>query len=117
MTLGGLKRSLKLQTQPVPSPSPRYCLRFTLWAKEWELPVKARGTMLAQSEGGVPFEFSGEMVFRDGTSASFFCSFQAQVVQSALVSCEKVRGVCQGWWVCQRWWVRDGVEVRDAERG
>ena len=53
-----------------------YCLRFTIFAKRWELPVRALGRILARAADGVtPTQFSGEMFFADGSSAGFYCSF------------------------------------------
>jgi predicted dehydrogenase len=60
-----------------------YCLRFTLWAMRWQMPERVIGRILAQSErpkGSAPVltEFSGELLFPEGVSADFFCSFLAQ---------------------------------------
>src|SRR5262249_45463513 len=49
------------------------------------------GRLLKQHDAGggrlpVPMEFSGELFFAGGTSASFFCSFQAANQQWAVVS-------------------------------
>jgi hypothetical protein len=60
-------------------PRRRYCIRFTLWAREWAMPLRARATMHAQSDAGVPFEHTAEMLWADGSSATYFCSFLAQV--------------------------------------
>ena len=69
-------------------PPNRYNIRFTLVMKDWLLPVKARGTMLAQTPEGVPLEMSGELLYEDGTSAAFFCSFLVHATQLAVVSGE-----------------------------
>lgn len=67
-----------------------YCLRFTLFAKRWELPVKASGHILARAADGVtPTEFSGELIFSDGTSAGFYCSFVIESQQWVSVMGER----------------------------
>jgi predicted dehydrogenase len=53
-----------------------YCLRISLFAKNWELPTQVSGRILAHAADGVtPTQFSGELVFADGSSAGFHCSF------------------------------------------
>lgn len=57
-----------------------YCIRQTLWAMNGELPREVFGRILAEgkqpnSPGNVPLEFSAEMFFESGVSASFYCSF------------------------------------------
>lgn len=86
--------------------------------KDWRLPTKARGTMLAQTSEGVPLEISGELVFEDGTTAGMFCSFLVHETQLAVISGERasiqVGGRLRYWtwgacsmlmggksWVCQ----------------
>ena len=49
----------------------------------WELPVEVSGRILAQtgellSGLAVPTAFSGELIFADGVSADFYCSFLAE---------------------------------------
>lgn len=68
-----------------------YCLRFTLWALNYALPVRVSGRIhreSVQAEGvpAVPLEFSGSLDFADGVSASFHCSFTAQNAQWAVIS-------------------------------
>ncbi len=58
-----------------------YNIRFALWAMRYEMPLSVTGNMLqgaarADSPEPVPVEFSGEMFFGNGVSASFFCSFK-----------------------------------------
>jgi len=65
-----------------------YNLRFTLWAMNYELPTRVSARTLAQagrpdSPGQVPIEMSGELLFRSGVSASFYCSFQTENQQWA----------------------------------
>ena len=67
-----------------------YNLRFTLWAMDYELPTRVSARTLAQagrpeSPGQVPVEMSGELFFRDGVSASFYCSFRTENQQWANV--------------------------------
>jgi len=68
-----------------------YCLRFTLWAMNYASPVQVTGRIHAetrQTAGSppVPLAFSGTLVFSDGVSASFYCSFNAANAQWAVVS-------------------------------
>lgn len=63
-----------------------YCLRFSLWAKQWKMPEQVTGRIHAEvrrpdSSSSVPTEFSGELFFADGTSAGFFCSFLTGIHQ------------------------------------
>jgi predicted dehydrogenase len=71
-----------------------YCLRFTLWAMNWQLPHTVTGRILSQStavSGHVPSptELSGELIFDGGVSAGFYCSFLVQYQQWAFVSGQK----------------------------
>lgn len=57
-----------------------YCIRFFLWAMQGEMPIEVRGRILStlqakDSPRSVPGEFSGELIFANGVSASFYCSF------------------------------------------
>lgn len=53
-----------------------YCLRISLFAMNWELPISATGRILAVAADGVtPTQFSGELIFANGVSAGFHCSF------------------------------------------
>jgi predicted dehydrogenase len=68
-----------------------YNIRFTLWAMNWRLPERVTGRLLAQharrdSRDPVPLEFSGELLYSNGVSASFYCSFRAENQQWAVVS-------------------------------
>jgi predicted dehydrogenase len=65
-----------------------YNIRFTLWAMNWELPARVAGHLLAEyrrpgDSSAVPTDFSAELFFADGVSASFYCSFLAQLQQWA----------------------------------
>ena len=68
-----------------------YTIGFALWALNYELPTHVSARRLAEagrpdSPGRVPIEASGELFFRDGVSASFYCSFCAENQQWANVS-------------------------------
>lgn len=71
-----------------------YCILLALWAMDWKMPARATGRILAEAEQAsmtnkVPAEFSGELFFDAGVSASFFCSFLAEHQQWAVVSGDK----------------------------
>jgi predicted dehydrogenase len=68
-----------------------YTLGFALWVMKYELPTHVTARLLGEagrpdSPGKVPIEMSGELVFRDGVSASFYCSFRTENQQWANVS-------------------------------
>ena len=68
-----------------------YCVRFSLWALGYAMPEFVTGRIHAQAQQAdglatVPTEFSGELHFTNGVSASFFTSFQAQNTQLAHIS-------------------------------
>jgi len=56
-----------------------YCLRASLWAMNWQLPVRAAGRVLGrgEEENSAIMEFSGELDFSGGASAAFYCSFRS----------------------------------------
>lgn len=63
-----------------------YCIRFTLEAMNRQLPDRVVGRILAEhrspdSPAAVPTDFSAELFFANGVSASFYCSFLAQIQQ------------------------------------
>ncbi len=68
-----------------------YCVRLSLWAAGWRLPRAVTGRILAQlgrtdSPAPVPTDFSGELIFDDGLTADFRCSFLAEFHQSAEIT-------------------------------
>ncbi len=68
-----------------------YCIRFTLWAAGFRLPTHVSARTITtlrgdQSAGEVPAEFTAELQFQDGLSASFYCSFLTENQQTAIVS-------------------------------
>ncbi len=52
-----------------------YDVRFALWALNWQLPREVSGRVLAQTDSSVPTDFSAELIFDGGVSASLYCSF------------------------------------------
>jgi predicted dehydrogenase len=68
-----------------------YCIRFALWLMNWKMPLHVSGRLISQSGGSgspipVPTEFSGELIFENGISSSFYCSFLTDLQQWAIVS-------------------------------
>ena len=68
-----------------------YCIRFSLWAMHWMIPKRVTGRLLSEfthqnSKSPVPTEFSAELFFEDGISASLYCSFLTETEQWAMVS-------------------------------
>ncbi len=63
-----------------------YCIRFALWALNWQMPHAVTGRILSQSGSAVPTEFTGELLFDGGVSSGFYCSFLAAKQQWAHVS-------------------------------
>jgi predicted dehydrogenase len=68
-----------------------YCIRFALWAMNWKLPQRATGRILSEfkhprSKSPVPTEFSGELLYPDGVTSSFYCSFITETEQWVNVS-------------------------------
>jgi predicted dehydrogenase len=68
-----------------------YCIRFALWAMGWKLPQRVTGRTLSEfrhpdSKLPVPTEFSGELLYPDGVSSSFYCSFITETEQWVSVS-------------------------------
>jgi predicted dehydrogenase len=71
-----------------------YCIRLSLWAAGWRLPKTVTGQLIGKvgrpdSPNPVPTEFSGELIFDDGLSAGFFCSFVCELHQWAHLDGEK----------------------------
>lgn len=68
-----------------------YTIRFALWAMDYEMPVRVSGRILSdiQRDGSpspTPLEFSGELFFNNGSSASFYNSFVTHHQQWAVIS-------------------------------
>ena len=71
-----------------------YCIRFALWVMNWQLPRGVMGRFLNESTAPgsaapVPTEFSGELLFENGVSSGFYCSFITANEQCATVSGSK----------------------------
>ncbi|XZE45370.1 Gfo/Idh/MocA family protein [Pirellulaceae bacterium SH467] len=68
-----------------------YCIRFILWVHCFAMPTRVSGRTLATLQGAgsedqVPAEFSAELDFPGGSTASFYCSFLTENQQWAHVS-------------------------------
>lgn len=66
-----------------------YNIRFALFVMKYQLPAKVSGRMLAECGSGtapVPLEFSGELLWPNGVSSSFYCSFNTELQQWAHIS-------------------------------
>ena len=68
-----------------------YTALFTLWVKDFEMPVQVSAQLLSSfqhpsSAQPVPTELSAEMKFADGVSAGFYCSFETELQQWANIS-------------------------------
>jgi predicted dehydrogenase len=66
-----------------------YNVRFSLWAMKYQMPERVSGRMIAAAGTGkspVPIEFSGELFFANGVTASFYCSFRTELQQWAHIS-------------------------------
>jgi predicted dehydrogenase len=66
-----------------------YNIRFTLFALKYQLPERVTGRILHEHGTGarpVPMEFSGELFFPGGATASFYCSFRTENHQWAHIS-------------------------------
>ena len=63
-----------------------YNIRFTLFVMKHQMPAKVSGRLLTENASGVPMEFSGELLWANGVSASFYCSFNTELQQWAHVS-------------------------------
>jgi predicted dehydrogenase len=66
-----------------------YCIRFALWTMNWQMPNRVEGKIISRAgnnSSGVPLEFSAELFFDGGVSASFYCTFLAGYRQWADIS-------------------------------
>jgi predicted dehydrogenase len=68
-----------------------YCTRFFLWVLKGQMPTEVRARTLTQLQGKaspapVPGEFTAELVFPGGVTASFYCSFLTENQQWMHVS-------------------------------
>jgi predicted dehydrogenase len=68
-----------------------YNIRIILWALKWKMPNQVTGRILAaagrkDSPDSVNTDFSAELFYDQGVSASFYCSFLAENQQWAYIS-------------------------------
>lgn len=68
-----------------------YNIRFTLWTLNYRMPLRVSGRLLSEakrpdSHATVPTEFSAELFYAEGVSASFYCSFVTENQQWAHIS-------------------------------
>lgn len=68
-----------------------YTVRFTLWVMDWQMPKHVRGHLLQGhrrpgDKQDVPVDFSADMTFADGVTATFYCSFLTEHQQWASIS-------------------------------
>jgi predicted dehydrogenase len=63
-----------------------YCIRFSLWTMNWQLPREITAKILSAPGTSVPTEFTAELFYDGGVSAGFYCSFLAANQQWAHVS-------------------------------
>lgn len=67
-----------------------YNIRLALWAMNWQLPRRVTGRFLSEVTApgcatAVPTEFSGELLFENGASSGFYCSFLTANEQRATI--------------------------------
>jgi predicted dehydrogenase len=63
-----------------------YCVRFSLWAMNWQVPRTVSARLSAHAgPNPVPMDFSAELLFDNGASAGFGCAFTAAFQQWAIV--------------------------------
>ena len=68
-----------------------YNIRLSLWAMHYQLPEAVTGRFLSVIDAHqhpLPLEFSGELLYPEGVSASFYCSFRTELQQWAVISGE-----------------------------
>lgn len=68
-----------------------YNIRLTLWIMNYERPQSVTGRLLSEirssdSTQATPTEFSGELLFKNGVSAGFYCSFLTEQQEWAHIS-------------------------------
>ena len=71
-----------------------YCIRLALTLMREELPRRVTGRILSETVGRnspapVPTEFSGELLFENGVSSGFYCSFLSANEQWAQITGDK----------------------------
>lgn len=88
---GNIRVSSSLEPQGCLGDLGWYNIRFTLWAMNYAMPKSVTGRLISSvksdiSDEPTPTEFSGEMFFDGGVSASFYCSFLTEHQQWANIS-------------------------------
>lgn len=63
-----------------------YCIRWILFLMNNQLPIQVIGHYTLQENQEVPFSFNGVLMFKNGESASFYCSFLCARRQNILIS-------------------------------
>lgn len=68
-----------------------YCIRFILWVNDYKMPSRVSARTITGRKGDassspVPAEFSAELDFDGGVSASFYCSFLTEHQQWVHIS-------------------------------
>jgi predicted dehydrogenase len=63
-----------------------YCIRFALWAMNWQLPREVTAKDLSSPGTTAPTEFTAELLYAGNVSMSFYCSFLAAHQQWVQVS-------------------------------
>lgn len=88
---GNIRMSSHLEPQGCLGDLGWYTIRMTLWTLGYLMPERVSGRILAaqgrsDSPGAVPMEFSAELFFPGGLSASFYNSFQTEHQQIFIAS-------------------------------
>ena len=66
-----------------------YCIRLALWVMNGVMPERVIGRVhktVGYKPDGVPTEFSAELIFANGVSSSYYCSFLTETEQWAHIS-------------------------------
>lgn len=79
---GNIRMNPRLEPLGAPGDLGWYCIRIALWIMRFEMPLSLSANMILESEtsddaASVPLAMSAEMMFADGVTASFYCSFEA----------------------------------------
>lgn len=88
---GNIRVSSSLEPQGCLGDLGWYNIRFTLWAMNYAMPTSVTGRLISSIKSDIsneptPTEFSGELFFEGGVSASFYCSFLTEHQQWANIS-------------------------------
>jgi predicted dehydrogenase len=88
---GNIRMSSNLEPQGCLGDLGWYTIRMSLWTLGYQMPERVSGRILAaqgrpDSPGAVPMEFSAELFFPGGVTASFYNSFQTEHQQIFVAS-------------------------------